>query len=423
MTYLTLLLQITIGLAFAALAIALLVQSPKARLLLDPAPQRRLARVTVSTLAALPTIGMLLAALVPFLAFFSAMISTAVVAGFAIASRLRGGRSSVLLSVGLIIASLGVAVLQPLGLRVLSLPKAAELPYEPVRASVIKTYGEGVWFESVRADSNGNLYLTANRGLDFTVPDYYREATGQIIVRNANGRERVLFSTPKGHTAGVMAIAPDGWIYMTSNGAQPAIWRIAPDGRSQKLASLPDGAWPNGIDFGPDGMLYAADSNLTQVWRVDPATGMFSVALRDQRLAARPFVALAPGANGLHFAGREMIVTVSDSTEILRYKLNDDGSFSQAVRLADGIPGDDFAVGPDGSLFVTTHPYNTIVRIAPGGLRTIIADARQHVTGATDVTFGTTPADRDTLYVATDGGAFTGGAQTRGQLVALKPYS
>ena len=87
-----------------------------------------------------------------------------------------------------------------------------------------------------------------------------------------------------------------------------------------------------------------------------------------------------------------------------------------------GIPGDDFVIGRDGSLFVTTHPYNTVVRVAPGGVRTIIGNQDQHIIGATDAVFGKGTTDQNTLYVVTDGGAFTGGPQTRGELIVLQPY-
>lgn len=90
--------------------------------------------------------------------------------------------------------------------------------------------------------------------------------------------------------------------------------------------------------------------------------------------------------------------------------------------IARGIPDDDFAIGHDGSLFTTTHPYDTIVRVSPKGQRTLIGRAAQHIIGATDAVFGTSQQDRDTLYVVTDGGAFTGGPKTRGELVALQPY-
>lgn len=381
----------------------------------------RLPRYVAAVLTALPGIGMIAATIIPFIAFFASIFAVIVTGGMATASALRGGRPSWAAVALIALSSLGVAVLQPLGLKVMALPKADELLYQPVRSNVIKTYGDDVGFESVRAGLDGTLYLAANQGLDFTSPEYYRKAKGQVLARRPGGSETVLFTTPVGSTAGVMAIAADGAIYMTSNGRHPSIWRISPQGGAQKIATFPTGAWPNGLDFGPDGMLYSADSNLAQIWRVDPKSGKLAIALKDKRLAARRFVALAPGANGLHFAGRDMLVTVSDSTEILKYALRQNGTFAPAKLMARGIPGDDFVIGKDGSLFITTHPYNTLVRLEPSGRRTVVADARQQIVGATDASFGSGP-DQDTLYVVTDGGAFTAGAGARGQLIALHPY-
>jgi sugar lactone lactonase YvrE len=156
-------------------------------------------------------------------------------------------------------------------------------------------------------------------------------------------------------------------------------------------------------------MLYSPDSQLGVIWRIDPNSGRVEEAIRDPALLARPFISLAPGANGLHFRGRDMIVTVSYRTTVLSYAMDDKGHFGSAKIIASGIPGDDFAIGQDGSLFITTHPYNTIVRVFPGEERTIIGKAAQHIVGATDAVFGKTARDHTTLYVVTDGGAFTGG--------------
>lgn len=422
MTSLTILLEALVGAAFLICALGIGLRAPRAALLLRPLPASRLARLLLAVLTALPGIGMIVATLVPFLAFFAALLSVFVAAALATASTLGGGRPAWPRVIGLVLAATAVALLQPLGLKVLSLPVAAELPYQPVPARVVHTFGADTGLEGVSAGPDGTLYLAANSGLDFASGAYWRHARGQIIAHRRDGRQQLLFTTPEGATAGVIAVAADGTLYMTSNGQQPGIWRVTPAGRATKLVTLPTGAWPNGLDFGPDGQLYTPDSSLAQVWRINPATGKAIVVLHDPRLAARRFIALAPGANGLRFAGHDMIVTVSDSTEVLKYRLADDGRFGAATRIASGIPGDGFAIGRDGSLFVTTHPYNSLVRIAPDGRRTIIADARQHVIGATDATFGTGPDDRDTLYVATDGGAFTDGAKARGQLLALHPY-
>lgn len=422
MNYVVYALEALVGAALLTSALGTALLSPRQALFLPQFPKSRLVRITIAILTGLPGVGMLVAAAVPFFAFFVALLSVAVTAALSAFVRLAGGRPAWLASGVVVAASTGVAILQPLGLKVLSLPKADSLPYAPVPAQVVKTYGKGIGFESVRAGPDGTLYLAANTGLDFSGGEYFRTARGQIIARTLERHERILFSTPVGSTAGVIAVAADGTLFMTSNGREPGIWRILRDGNAKKIVTLPRGAWPNGLDFGPDGRLYSPDSSLAQIWRIDPASGKSDVVLRDPRLAARPFVALAPGANGLHFAGRDMIVTVSDSTEVLAYPLAEDGRFGTPKLLARGIPGDDFAIGKDGSLFVATHPYNTLVRITPDGKRSVIADARHGIVGATDATFGRGPNDRDTLYVATDGGAFTEGSSARGQLVALQPY-
>eukprot|EP01037_Dinobryon_pediforme_P017632 gene17632-17836_t len=380
----------------------------------------RFAFALISLLAGLATFA---GAAVPFVAFFAACLTLSV--SLVSAALARMSRASGLWPAPfiLVLMSIGVAVIQPLGLKVLALPKADNFPYVPVEAHVVKTYDEGVWFEGIAASPDGTLYLAANRGLEFSRSDYYRDAQGEIIARSPQGEERSIFKTPTGSAAGVIAIGTDGTLYMTSNSDSPGIWRVGKDGKGELFVRLPRGAWPNGLDLGPDGMLYSPDSNLGLIWRADPRTGRFETVLEDKRLLARPFISLAPGANGLHFRGRNMIVTVSDKTTVLEYALKADGSFAEPRIVATGIPGDDFAVGPDGALFVTTHPYNTIVQVSRSGERSIIGNEQQRIVGATDAVFGRGPDDSRTLYVVTDGGAFTGGPKTRGELIALKPYA
>lgn len=387
------------------------------------APKRKFPRFMQAFGSFISAVVTLASVAVPFLAFFAACAAFAVSAVSAALARRSSTTAVLAVPILLMLCAVGVAIGQPLGLKVIMLPKADTLPYAPAEARVVKAYGEGVWFESIAAGADGTLYLGANRGLDFSRSDYWRDAKGEVIARNPGGDERVVFRTPKGSAAGVIAIGGDGTLYMTSNGARPGIWRIPATGAPDLFVRLPADAWPNGIDFGPDGKLYVADSNLGVVWRIDPASGNAEHAVEDDHLRARRFIALAPGANGLHFHGDDMIVTVSDRTTVLAYRLESGGHFASPRTLATGIPGDDFAIGADGSLYVSTHPYNTIVHISPSGERKVIGDARQRIIGATDAVFGKGAADKDTLYVVTDGGAFTGGARTRGELVALKPLA
>jgi sugar lactone lactonase YvrE len=157
---------------------------------------------------------------------------------------------------------------------------------------------------------------------------------------------------------------------------------------------------------------------LGRIWQVNPATGEVKIAIEDPLLAPRPFVSLAPGANGLGFRGDALIATVSDRALVLRFPREGD-SFGPAETLASGIPGDGFAVDKDGALFITTHPYDTVVRIGPVGQESTVATAVHHVAGASDAAFGPIPGGGVGLFVVTDGGAFAGNTDAEGSLVAL----
>ena len=414
--------QIALGLSLLVLAAAAVFKAPRLRWLAAALPQSRIGRGVTGGVLLIAGLATFLGAAVPFLAFFASCAGFACSAFIALRMTLAKLPTRWPLPTAMAAASVAVAISQPLGLKVLALPKAAELPYVAAPARVVKTYEEGLWFEGIAAGHDGTLYMSANRDLDFARSDYYRSAQGEVLVRRANGDERILFKTPKGSTAGVIAVANDGSLYMASHGRAPTIWHIQTDGQADKVAELPHGAWPNGLDIGPDGKLYSPDSALGLIWRIDPVTKRADRVIESHALTARPFISLAPGANGLHFKGRDMYVTVSDRTTVLKFVMDESGKFGTPTLFATGIPGDDFAIGHDGSLFIATHPYNTLVRVAPGGERTIIGNAAQHIVGATDAIFGKGPDDRNTLYVVTDGGAFTGGPKARGELVALQPY-
>lgn len=382
-------------------------------------PQRRWIRILCGTTSLLAGIATTVGIFVPFIDFFASCI--AVIAAVLIFISFNKSQPiwSRLMPIIIILLSIGVAMIQPLGLKVLALPKAAELPYQPLDARVIKTYGEGTWFEGIAAGADGALFLASNHNLDFSRSDYYRNCQGVVIKRTRDGKEKIIFETPKGNTAGVITIADDGSLYMTSHGDHALVWHIDQSEKANILAQLPTGAWPNGLDIGPDGMLYSPDSSLGLIWRINPKNGEFEKIVQDHLLEARPIISLAPGANGLHFKDKDMYVTVSDKTTVLKYHLEPNGKFGKATIVATGIPGDDFAISNDGTLYITTHPYNTLVRVLPNGERTIVGKEKESIVGATDAVFGTGPDDRDILYVVTDGGAFTGGPLTKGQLVAI----
>ncbi len=380
----------------------------------------RSARWGSGALELLGGLGMAASIAQPFLVFFVSVF----LVGFALCTLLVGRlrkqtkRSGM---VGLLLAgSVAAAALQPLGLKVMLLPKAASLPLNAVAsAHTVKTYDEGLWFESVAVASDGTIFLSGNKGENYATGDK-SQARAKVIARAPDGTERDFFELPQGSTAGVIAFDPQGQMFMTGQGADLGVWRISTQGKGELFATLPRGAWPNGMTVGPDGQLYVADAALGIIWRIDPKSGKAQRAIEGDELRARRFIALAPGANGVHFFGRDMYVTVSDAARIIKYTLGPDGTFGAPSVFAQGIPGDDFAIDERGTLYVTTHPFNTIVKVTQDGRREVVANDTHGIVGATDAKFGVLPGDRETLYVATDGGAFSGDAKARGTLVALK---
>ena len=420
MNMLTLLIQSLVGLGFVARAATKFIGTETVRAQFAALRLGRPVRFALGALELLGGLAMLAAIAQPFLVFFVAVLLAVPSVAMLLLQVLRKHTQGTAMLAILLIGAVIAAALQPLGLRVLALPTAEALPITAAAsARTVKAYAEGQWLESVRLGPDGTVYLTANAGENYATGDK-RQARAQVISRAPDGRERVFFELPQGSTAGVVAFDAQGRMYMTGQGDKLGVWRFEADGQAELFAKLPQGAWPNGITAGPDNQLYVADAALGIVWRIDPTSGAAERALDSDALRARRFIALAPGANGLHFFGRDLYITVSDAARVLKYTLGQDGRFGEPSVFAEGIPGDDFAIDDQGTLYITTHPFNTIVRVTQRGERTIVATAAQGVTGATDAAFGVLPGDRDTLYVATDGGAFSGDAKARGTLVALK---
>ena len=420
MNMLSVVIQSLVGLSFIARAASKFIGAKSA---LAPFAEQRLGRPLRWTLGGLELVGgvaMLAAIAQPFLVFFAAVFLVVLSAGTLLLQAYRKHTQGSPMTALMLAGAVSAAALQPLGLKVLALPNAATLRLEPVSsARAVKAYGEAQWFESVKLGPDGTVYLTANQGEDYAAGDK-SQAHAEVIARNPSGGERVFFELPQRPTAGVIVFDSDGRMFMTGQGGHLGVWRFTPDGKGELFAKLPHGAWPNGITVGPDKQLYVADAALGIVWRMDPTSGDATRAIESDALRPRRFIALAPGANGLHFLGRDLYITVSDAARVLKVTLAQDGQFGPPTMFAEGIPGDDFAIDDQGTPYSTTHPFNTIVRVTQSGQRTIIANATQGIVGATDVDFGVLPGDRDTLYVATDGGAFSGNRTARGTLVALK---
>ena len=97
----------------------------------------------------------------------------------------------------------------------------------------------------------------------------------------------------------------------------------------------------------------------------------------------------------------------SERAVILKLSLDQELQPLHLKVLANNLVGDDFAVSPDGRLFIATHAMNSLVELDPStGQQRTLAGQQEGMTGSTAVSLiqhGKSPA---TLYVVTNGGSY-----------------
>jgi len=204
-----------------------------------------------------------------------------------------------------------------------------------------------------------------------------------------------------------IALDNQGVLYVAAAACDPAnrgVWRILLDGTEQLVANLPLEGLPNGIVL-YKGFVYVADSALPRIWRVPAAGGSSEVWFEDPLLLPQPPF---PGANGLKFFRRQLFVTNSGQGTIVAIPFQPDGTAGTPrvhAHLPAPMGGDDFAFDVEGSIYCTTDPFNTLLKISPDGTTSeILLTAADGLDGPTAVAFGRTGEDRVNLYITN--GAF-----------------
>ncbi|MBI5441025.1 MAG: ester cyclase [Deltaproteobacteria bacterium] len=310
--------------------------------------------------------------------------------------------------------------------RALTNPGPAPAPLVPAPVTEVAAFPAGEFLESVAVDAEGNLLVT-------------HLFTGRITKIDPRGGTSVLANLETGLPPGPLdldfskpvpraglvciALARDGTIYATFFSPNPeahGVWKITPDGKGAPYAPIP-GAMVNGIALDGAENLYVADSH-GKLWRVPAGSRRAEVWLEHPLLLRRPFVGFLPGPNGIQLWNGSLFVANSDTGNILRVPIQPDGSAGRPEVFAGGVCGDDFAIDSAGTLYVTTHAYNSVLRITQDGRRSVIATAAQGAAGPTAAAFGRAPADGESLYVVTDGGLFAPvpGIEIRPRVLRLK---
>ncbi len=163
-------------------------------------------------------------------------------------------------------------------------------------------------------------------------------------------------------------------------------------------------------------LILAADADAGAVYRINIATGAYSIAFSDPLF--EPVNRTNPGQhlgiNGIRTKGTYLYFVSSAKQHFGRVPINALGSRTgPAVIISNntivggsfGSQYDDFGLDGGNNAWVATHP-NHVVKVSPGGQQTIIEDT-ELLLNPTSAQFGRgSSRERKTLYV-TNGGWFT----------------
>jgi sugar lactone lactonase YvrE len=272
--------------------------------------------------------------------------------------------------------------------------EAAPAKEETLQTLVSYDFSRGETPESIAVAHNGTIYVS----LAFA---------GQIEIRPRRGsvRRAQLPSAGEGTFTAAIALDQKGRAFVPVNSVDPAIagvWRIDPDGESQRVATVPAGTNGNGIAFDTRGNLYVADSLAGTIYQLPRGADTVRTWITDPLLEPDPTQTVEgipfPGANGVQIFRGDLYVANSAQGNVLRIPINPDGRPGTIDIAYPGVIADDFAFDVRGNLYVTTDPFQTVERVTPEGNRTILADKTDGVDGPSALAFGT-GSERRSVYI------------------------
>ena len=266
---------------------------------------------------------------------------------------------------------------------------------ERVEAERLARWAPDTFLESLVVLSNGDLLI----------PD----AIGHDILRaTPSGEASVFFSgdiSPMG-----LAVSIDDTVIATGRDEQDQ-WNIfvfAPSGELRTSIPVPDAQGLNGATFLTPTVVLANDATIGRIFRIDLETNTVTTWHEHPFYQRDPEQSeLIPGINGIKIWNGAAYISNTSQMTILRTPLvGPDFAAGEPEVLHRDLIIDDFSMAADGTIYATTHIYDTVVRIEADGELTRIATTEDGVEGSTATAFGRRADDAADLYVVGDGGFY-----------------
>ncbi len=272
-------------------------------------------------------------------------------------------------------------------------PLANTVPADLLPASVLAEFPVGTFLESLAIAPNGHIFVSSLQ-------------EGKVYRIDSKGTTKEFATVEK--AAGLAFDASGDLLVSSSVGStQAGIYR-AREGAAELLVPMPRAIFLNGLVHLDGSRYLVADSYQSLIWEIDIAQRSARTWIKHLSLAqaADPFhpVPQFPGVNGVRIFKNAVHASSTEQQKIVRIPLHEDFTPGPAEVFMSGINLDDFAFDVDGNLYGATHIYNSVVKITPERVVTVVAGLDAGLAGSTSAAFGCTEADRTVLYVTTNGG-------------------
>lgn len=238
-------------------------------------------------------------------------------------------------------------------------------------------------FNFSQGDLPENIIVTNKQNSQFAAA-----LLDNTIIWSDGHREQVAEGYPDAVTLGLVEDAEDRLYVAVRSQDQSVsgVWRRGNDGRWSRFIAVAPEVGLNGLTFGDDGTLYAADSVNGQILSAAPGRTDFDLWLDDPSLkpTSNADLIAASGVNGLKIFQDNLYASNTAQRNVLRIPLGGP-KMKTPESVISGYPVDDFAIDSSGSFYLAVHPDNTVVRVDPSGERTTLATAQDGLDGPTAV--------------------------------------
>jgi len=263
-----------------------------------------------------------------------------------------------------------------------------DLNYYPV--TVLCRFPQPAFIENIVGDDQGNLFVTSVN-------------EGKVYKVNPAGHTEV-YAKMEGRLAGIVPIDErtflcGGW---AADGT-PTLYLLDAQQRLIPRLAVPEALFLNGIAEWMPGDFLICDAYAGLLWKYDLDSNQVIPWLRHELLTRVDSNNPMPAANGIKIQGQTIFVSNTARNLLLTIPLVGGLPGEPAIFL-DEVNLDDFAIDGNGTIYATTHIFNSVIEIKPGKQISVIAGVEQGLAGSTAAMLGRTGKDRRILYVTTNGG-------------------